>query len=260
MTSPTQSRSWAVPGANGNNERGICSLTYKGSTLRFRTNPNLIRWSYKLNTHVDTTYGGRVVQLLSTRIGDLRVVAEAGGGRWQYLDQVAHWFRDLLIDQRGGEPAEFAYTTRGWKLKVFAESIPFQDKLGDTLRAFEMQFKVQEDVSGLMSQWSLTQEIARLQDGIGFKRGKYNQPTGYYDSETGFFNASEAIAQIGGVVGQIAGVVSGAAGVVNQIYGQNNPSATTIFGTPAAGSVAYPPGSTIANMPGFNMNSNSSGG
>ena len=256
MTSPSF---WAVNALDANPERGICSLTYKGSTLRFRTNPNSIKWSYRLNTHVDTTYGGRVVQLLSTCIGDLSVVAEAGGGRWDYLSHVVDWFRDLLIEQRGGEPAEFAYSTRGWRLKVFAESIPFQDRLGDTLRSFEMSFKVQEDVSGLMSQWSLGQEIARLQDGIGFQRGKYNQPSGNYDGEVGPVDAGDvaaAVNRVGGVVGQIAGVVTGFATAAG-----NSPAATTIFGNPASGSTPqYPPGSTIANMPGFNLGSQSSGG
>lgn len=270
MTSPTDKRTWSVQGTDANPERGICSITYKGSTLRFRTNPNLIRWSYKLNTHVDTTYGGRVIQLLSTRIGDLRVTAEAGGGRWDYLQQVAKWFRDLLIDQRGGEPAEFAYTTRGWRLKVFAESIPFQDRLGDTLKSFDMSFKVQEDVTGVMSQWSLNQEIARLQDGIGFRRGKYNQPDpADYDAEVGWLtptNVANLVGGVGGIAGQIAGVVTGlvqsAAPGVQQLSGSGNPSATTIYGNPQSGSMApgqsTGPGS-ISSMPGFNFNSTTGG-
>lgn len=255
MTSPTQSRTWAVPGSDANADRGICSLTYKGSTLRFRTNPNLIRWTYNLNTHVDTTYGGRVVQLLSTNIGDLRVVAEAGGGRWDYLQQVAKWFRDLLIDQRGGEPAEFAYTTRGWRLKVYAESMPFQDRLGDTLRAFEMQFKVQEDVSGLMSRETLSQEIARLKDGIGFQKGKYNQPPGSYESETGFGDPSGPLNMVSGIVGSVASVLGGLAGQISQLQGANNPSSSTIYGNPTSA----PPG-TISGNPGYNPSSQSSGG
>lgn len=267
MTSPTDKRTWSVQGTDANPERGICSITYKGSTLRFRTNPNLIRWSYKLNTHVDTTYGGRVVQLLSTKIGDLRVTAEAGGGRWDYLQQVAKWFRDLLIDQRGGEPAIFAYSTRGWRLKVFAESIPFQDRKGDTLKSFDMTFKVQEDITGVMSQWSLTQEISRLQEGIGFHRGKYNQPPGYYDQETGWLdptNVANIVGGIGGVVGEIAGVVTGlvqsAAPGVQQLSGSGNPSATTIYGNPESGSTAQSTGpGSISGLPGFNFNSTSGG-
>ena len=45
--------------------------------------------------------------------------------------------------------------------------------------------KVQEDVSGLISRNTLTSELRRLQDGIAFKRSKYNDPRGgSQDSQT----------------------------------------------------------------------------
>ena len=86
------------------------------------------------------------------------------------------FLRDIMIDQRGGEPATFEYTTRGWKLKVFIVSIPFQDAVREVLREFTIEMKVQEDVSGVMTKNSLSAELRRLQDGVGFKRSKYNDP------------------------------------------------------------------------------------
>src|ERR1700756_4895448 len=62
---------------------GICTLTWNGSTLQFRTNPNSIEWTYTLNTKVENTYGGRVIQILSTKIDDLTVTVECGWGGWQ---------------------------------------------------------------------------------------------------------------------------------------------------------------------------------
>jgi hypothetical protein len=156
--------------------RGICSITHGQRTFRFRTNPNSFSWTYTMNKRVESTYGGRVVQLLSTQIDDFQVIADCGGGRWEYANAITTFLRDVMIDQRGGEPATFEYTTRGWKLNVFIVSIPFQDDVGQVLREFTIDMKVQEDVSGVMSKNSLGAELRRLQDGIGFKRSKYNDP------------------------------------------------------------------------------------
>src|SRR4029077_6373446 len=99
--------------------RGICSITHGNRTFRFRTNPNQFAWTYKLNKRVDPTYGGRVVQLLGTNIDDFVVQADCGKGGWEYANALTLFLRDVMIDQRQGEPATFEYTTRGWKLKVF---------------------------------------------------------------------------------------------------------------------------------------------
>ena len=58
------------------------------------------------------------------------------------------FLRDLMVDQRNGNTATFEYTTRNWKLNVYAMSIPFQDQVTATTREIEIQFKIQEDVTG----------------------------------------------------------------------------------------------------------------
>jgi hypothetical protein len=158
-------------------ETGVASLTHMGRTFRFRTNPNQFQWTYTLNKRIDQTYGGRVVQLLGTKIDDFVIKADAGGGRWDYTNRMAKFMRDVMINQRNGVPATFEYTKRGWKLNCYIVSVPFQDSVEEVLRPFEIQMKVQEDVSGLMSQASLRGELARLSDGIGFRRSAYNDPT-----------------------------------------------------------------------------------
>jgi len=158
-------------------ETGVASLTHEGRTFRFRTNPNQFQWTYTLNKRIDQTYGGRVVQLLGTKIDDFVIKADAGGGRWDYTNRMAKFMRDVMINQRNGVPATFEYTKRGWKLKCYIVSVPFQDSVEEVLRPFEIQMKVQEDVSGLMSKNSLRAELARLSDGVGFRRSPYNDPT-----------------------------------------------------------------------------------
>ena len=180
ITSPAQKSSeYAFPQVTKPlpaGERGIASLTHKGRTLRFRTNPNEFNWSYALNKKVEQTYGGRVVQLLSTKIDDFTIKVDCGLGRWEYANQVARFLRDVMVDQRTGEPATFEYTTRGWRLNVFVVSIPFSDAVEEVKREIDIGFKVQEDISGVLSRNSLSTELRRLKDGIGFRRGKYNDP------------------------------------------------------------------------------------
>ncbi|QDH91754.1 hypothetical protein SEA_PHRAPPUCCINO_79 [Mycobacterium phage Phrappuccino] len=169
VTSPQ----FPAPGGD-NPQRGIASIQFGGRVLRFRTNPNSIWWNYKLITAVENTYGGRVVQILGARIEDLVVQVDIGRGGWPYMMQVVNFMRDMINDQRKGDPGTFTYTTRNWRLKVFALSVPFQDTLTATTREIELRFKVQEDVSGVQTSAALSDALARLQDGVGFKKSKYN--------------------------------------------------------------------------------------
>lgn len=173
-----------TPGLNVlSGQRGISSLSHpRVGTLRFRSNPKEFNWSYTLNKRIDQTYGGRVIQLLGTRIDDFSFKVDSGAlsgpvqGGWPYLEKVTKFMRDIMIEQRGGVPATFEYTTRGWKFNAFLTSMPFADAVEEVLREFEVTLKVQEDVSGLMSASTLSAELSRLQRGIGFHRSKYNDP------------------------------------------------------------------------------------
>jgi hypothetical protein len=154
--------------------RGIASITHGSKSLVFRTNPNSIMWSYKLNTQVENTYGGRVVQILSTSMEDLKVVIECGIGGWNYSMKVTEFMRDMFVDQRAGEPGRFRYTTRGWDMKVYAAGIPFQDRVTETTREIELQSKIQEDVSGILTNQTISKELLRLKEGIGFSHNQFN--------------------------------------------------------------------------------------
>lgn len=153
----------------------LASLTYKGKTLQLRTNPNLIRWTYTLNTKVDETYGGRVVQILSASMDDLTVTAEAGRGGWAYLYQVAVFMRDMMFEQRqGGEPGTFTYPTRNWVFKVYAVNFPFKDSWNEVAREFTLTFKIQEDVNGVVTSDTIAGEIERLKKGIEYEHNDFN--------------------------------------------------------------------------------------
>jgi hypothetical protein len=205
-------------------ETGIASITHEGKTFRFRTNPNEITWTYTLNTFIENTYGGRVIQLLSTKIDDLVIKADCGSGRWPYMMEVANFMKNLMIDQRQGSPATFEYTSRQWKLDVYAVSIPFADDFSAVAREFEMNFKVQEDVSGVMSQASLSSELERLRNGMGWHKSKYNQPNAadQHDGESGWFDNPINTPQVANALAEIPGANT----VLNIIQqAQGNPGA-----------------------------------
>ena len=183
----------------GSSDRGMCTLTFNGRTFAFRTNPNAVWWSYELLTHTENTYGGRVIQILGTRLGDLSVKIDCGNGGWDYLMSVVSYLRDLLVDQRGGNTATFEYTTRNWKLNVYALNIPFQDQVTATTREIEMVFKIQEDVTGILSQTSLNVELARLQDGV--YRPDQNVHNKYND-----YNATQDALSMVGKIGAMVGI------------------------------------------------------
>lgn len=157
---------------------GVATLTHNGKVLTFRTDPNSIRWTYKVNTKVDDTYGGWVVQILSANLDDLTVTADAGRGGWAYQYEVAQFFRDMLFEQRrdGGTPGIFSYPPRGWEMAVYAKAFPFGDDVNAVAREFTMQFKIQEDVSGVITTDSISAEIAALKEGVGWKHNEYNTP------------------------------------------------------------------------------------
>jgi hypothetical protein len=166
-----------VAPAQSSSVGGIASISHNGSTFRFRTNPNEFHWDYTLNKRIDPTYGGRVIQLLGTKIENFSLKADAGGGRWDYLNRMALFLRDVMVNQRDGTPAVFEYTTRGWKLNCYVVSIPFADAVEEVLHEFEIVLKVQEDVNQVMTQASLGIELSKLTDGVAFRRSQYNDPT-----------------------------------------------------------------------------------
>lgn len=204
-------------GFANNTQRGVASLTFNGRVLRFRTNPNEIWWSYTLNTHVEETYGGRVVQILGARIEDLVIKIDCGNGGWAYLNQVVNFLRTMMIEQRkdGGKTAVFNYTTRRWRMKVYGLSVPFQDQVTATTRELEIRFKVVEDLTGQMTQLALDNELARLKEDIGFKKTQFNDPklSGSGNNpggESPGISVGNALTNVlPGELGAIAGAVTG---------------------------------------------------
>ena len=163
-----------VPQNQYQSSRGLCSLSYEGHTLNFRTNPNSVQWDYSLVTHIQQTYGGRIVQILGVKMDNLVVKVDCGGGGWPYAMQVVNFMRDMMVAQRNGKAGTFTYTTRNWKLSVLALNVPYGDEVTATVRELELEFKIQEDNTGVLSKASLVDALKIFSDGVGWDQSVYN--------------------------------------------------------------------------------------
>jgi hypothetical protein len=217
-----------LAGPNGVNT-GLCTLSFQDTVFRFRTNPNEIWWSYELLTNIDETFGGRVIQVLGTRLGDLTVTVECGGGGIDYLMQVVLYLRNLLSDQRNGNTATFGYTTRNWQLNVYALSIPFQDQFDATTREIPLNFKIQQDVNGILSQVTLDANLAMPNDGtLTPGQTPHNQ---YNDAAAAFGTDNATIPQAPG------GPTYLSSGIVNNV--DTNPAGTNPGGLNPLASIPF---------------------
>lgn len=85
--------------------------------------------------------------------------------------------RDMMFDQRqGGEPGTFSYPTRNWTMKVYAVNFPFKDAWDDVKKEFTLQFKIQEDVTGVVTSDTIAGEIERLKKGVEYEHNDFNTP------------------------------------------------------------------------------------
>jgi len=147
------------------------------TTLQLRVDPEAITYNYVLNTKVEETYGGRVIQILSTTVTDLTVPCMAGKGGRQYLGQVASFFKNMMVWQRDSQNlGTFSYSPKNINLRVYAAALQIEDSTGNIAFPFVMQFKVMEDISGQAAGNAVDAEINKLKDGVGYRRNQYNDP------------------------------------------------------------------------------------
>jgi len=227
----------APPAGPAGDTQGICTLTWQNQVFRFRTNPNEIWWSYELLKAPMQTYGGQVIQLLGVKLGDLQVKVDCGAGGWPYLVEVVGFLRNLLSDQRNGNPAIFYYAPRNWKLQVYALSVPFQDQVEATVREIELNFKIQQDITGFVGKNTLDAELARLQNSVygpgQDTHNKYNSgspdktdaenPGGPTYSPSGIVNTvdTQVAGNNPGGVNPLASALAGVPGISNS-FGLSN--------------------------------------
>lgn len=150
----------------------------------FRINPYNINWGYNLRTHVDDTYGGKIVQILGTDLTSLTIDTVSGKGGIAYLQEFAKFWRDMCTwQQNTQELAIFSFPPKNYSLKVWAQSMTFNNKLDNLTYPINMTFQIQEDINGTLKKTSMTDTIKKLATGIGYTRNDYNYPSSSAQSE-----------------------------------------------------------------------------
>lgn len=153
----------------------LATLTCNGRTFTFPVNPNEVQWGYVLNTNVEETYGGRVVQILSVKIEEMTIKGEIGKGGWEGLNTLTQFMTTMLVEQKMSQkPGVFFLPSRNWRFSVYATSLPIRDTAVNVSYEYEMKLQVQEDISQLVSTGLKNAEISRLKEGIGYEKNDYN--------------------------------------------------------------------------------------
>jgi hypothetical protein len=193
---------------------GTATLGYAGGpSVAFRVDPEMIDWTWSVQTNVIETIGGRVIQVLGARLEDLTVQGSLGqdvtkgkaGESWSlaqtFLTTVTAIMEQQAADSNAQatmhQPAVFSYPPRGWQWNVYVKGLTDPDG-GNSLvltpgkanqRYVLTLFIVNEGAEltaagttangalAQQSQTAISQFMARISDGVGWTANKY---TGIY--------------------------------------------------------------------------------
>lgn len=197
---------------------GTATLGYPGGpSAEFRVDPDLIDWTWSVQTNVIETIGGRVIQVLGARLDDLTVQGSFGhdhsdaltGNSWQ-LAQGFFTTVTAIMEQQASDatanalmhpPAVFTYPPKGWRWNVYVKAFTDPDgsnslvlKPGKANQRYVLTMFIVNESSALtvagtgetgalaqQSQQAITQFMARISDGVGWTANKY---TGIYAGST----------------------------------------------------------------------------
>lgn len=153
----------------------------------FDIDPETAQWSLELVTHVDNTYGGRVVQLLSKRVTGMRISGHLpmsmGDGserdmQFKAMENFERSVRSVMDDEaRCRRPHKFSFPALGWEADVYLTGYsgvryaPDQSAVEYTL-SFEVDTGF-EDVKPADG----TFFMENVPDGVNYVRTKYNTPS-----------------------------------------------------------------------------------
>lgn len=132
----------------------------------FPYNPNSIDWGYTLNKASFNTVGGRVTQVLSTKIDTLTWQGDAGS-RENLLNLYSNFkqIQNYQIDTENS--VDLVVPSRNWSIKVWARSMEVGWDYQSVTYPYRMQFEVDEDF-GQISTSLTSQEVLKLAEGIGW--------------------------------------------------------------------------------------------
>lgn len=189
----------------------VASIGYEGGpSMTFRLNPNSAMWNYSIDTSVQNTVGGRVVQVIGATISDLTISGSLGeikAGQdkrsqvsWELAERFVANVRAIMDKQsedsnnfgRMQPPPVFSLPLKGWRFSVYIKALadprggsvyhsPDHFSSEYTLTLFPVSDLSQKIVgvgqNGVLAnkrQQAIDNYITRISDGIGWQASKYN--------------------------------------------------------------------------------------
>lgn len=154
----------------------------------FRIDPSSISWSYRIKVAEQKTVGGRVVQVYGADLGNMVVEGSIGVGGWEeqhrFLTDMEAMANKHVYDPvalRMGDPVRFIYPPKGWNFAVYVRS--FEDVAGGGVTITKENFNPKwrltlqiVDDNAALKTVAMDDFIARLSEGMGWKRTEFNAP------------------------------------------------------------------------------------
>lgn len=185
----------------------MAALMHLGG-IPIHSNPEDVRWSFRMKTWDTKCMGGKVIQILGTELSDITIRGHFGQGRkdlgdkegWEdYLrlrDQVKKWSQ-AAESSDGTQPLHFTYTPQNWDFPVFVKSFSPTTVAVDifnpdwTLVLFPVEHGTLDVVRRIKDLY-----IERLAEGVGWTRSDYNGPSQReVDDYLGGLNSQQYIQQ-----------------------------------------------------------------
>ena len=141
-------------------------------THSFPFNINSLTWNYQMNTQSYDTIGGRVTQLLSTRINNMELQGDAGTRA--KLISLYETFKTIQDNQNTNKVSmTLTVPSKNLKYNVWLYQMQMGWDVTTVTYPFVMTFQMDEDVSGITSAAINTSALDSLYQGVGFN-GEWN--------------------------------------------------------------------------------------
>lgn len=170
---------------------GLASL----GGIPFRIDPNSVTWDFQMKVVDKPMLGGKVIQVIGTRLGDMTLTGAFGFGDrakkdtagWEeqdrFRDQVKKWAKDMAADRRA-TPIRFLYAPKKWDFLVHVKAFSNPEGENGVVHApevfnpkWQLTLFVVQDRSGVVVKGIRDLYIQRLMEGVGWKQTEYNGPT-----------------------------------------------------------------------------------
>lgn len=165
----------------------MASATLGNILLDF--DPDEVTWDFRIKAAVQSTIGGRVIQVFGTELGDMTVRGQFGNGNRGAGDtagwEAAERFMAEIIELAKATaadpdvtPVRFRVPSMDWGFNVHVKNIvPLTHTVNSPAMEYNLTLFIVEDITQTVSKGITDKYIERLMKGIGWEQTEYNGPT-----------------------------------------------------------------------------------